>query len=227
MAAEKPFCARIRAWLKARDEREQERAWADSPGSGTTHQAVKRYNTAPLTGQDWRAIACFVHAIDLSATDETGRRMGIAAAAAAVQAMQPSTRYLAKACIPMVLDWSDEERLWGQIDGLTPPLPSEVEEMTAFAAPASALLLAHDVLALTDKGRGSEALDAAVRLAYALMGRGPEPRGFVDFTRYHDDQESAPKPAEPPPIGWTCACGSVNGFDNTACHDCTAPRPSP
>ena len=71
---------------------------------------------APLTGQDWPALKAFFHLVELYGySDEDGRRCAVYAMAFAVRAMQPSTRQLAKAGIPHVLDWTHEEEIWQQL----------------------------------------------------------------------------------------------------------------
>jgi hypothetical protein len=68
---------------------------------------------APLTGQDWRALQAFVHLVALYGSSDTdGRGHAIEAMRHTVVAMQSSTRHLAKAAIPHMLDWDDEERVW-------------------------------------------------------------------------------------------------------------------
>jgi hypothetical protein len=75
-----------------------------------------RQALAPLTGQDSRALASFLHLIALYGnSDGEGRSAAIFAMAHTLRAMQPSSRPLAKAAIPHVLDWDDEERLWSLV----------------------------------------------------------------------------------------------------------------
>ena len=72
---------------------------------------------APLTGQDARAFQAFFHLVDLwGHADPPGRDAAIAALYHTVRAMQPSTRHLAKAGIPHVLDWSHEDDIWLAIE---------------------------------------------------------------------------------------------------------------
>lgn len=81
------------------------------------HRLQDRSALAPLTGQDWRALEAFLHLVALYGnSDETGRQCAVMGMACCVCAMQPTTRFLAKAGIPHVLDWSDEDRLWAQIE---------------------------------------------------------------------------------------------------------------
>jgi hypothetical protein len=95
-AKEKPFCESAQRWVV---ERLKDRA-----------------AFAPMTGQDSRAFTAFVHLVELySVSDSTGRRSAIEAMTHTLRAMQASTRHLAKAAIPHVLDWADEDRIWQQI----------------------------------------------------------------------------------------------------------------
>jgi hypothetical protein len=71
---------------------------------------------APMTGQDSSAFAAFVHLVELyGRADQVGRLVALEAMRQTLRAMQPSTRHLAKAAIPHVLDWSDEDRIWQQV----------------------------------------------------------------------------------------------------------------
>jgi hypothetical protein len=91
-AREKPPCQQIPSWLKGR---------------------LGKHALAPLTGQDAVALSAFAHVIALwGRSDSNGRRLAVIAGRAIVLAMQPTTRDLAKASIPCVLDWSHEEQLW-------------------------------------------------------------------------------------------------------------------
>lgn len=95
MNREQPVCRRINSWLKGRG-----------------------ISTAILTGQDRRALEAFVHLLELyTVSDALGRAVTKNALRFAVAAMQPKCFHLAKACIPMVLDWSDEDPLWTELDG--------------------------------------------------------------------------------------------------------------
>jgi hypothetical protein len=97
MPAEKPFCKSGPAWVRNR--------------------LKDKHALAPLTGQDWRALYAFFHLVDLyGSSDADGRRSAVLAMAYTVRAMQPSTRHLAKAGIPHVLDWSHEEQIWQQLE---------------------------------------------------------------------------------------------------------------
>lgn len=93
----RPFCQTVRGWL--------------------VNRLHDKSACAPLTGQDTRALQAFVHLVELYGnSDTTGRRAALSAMGAVLQAMQPSTRHLAKAAIPHVLDWSHEDRLWAQVE---------------------------------------------------------------------------------------------------------------
>lgn len=96
MKAERPFCKTGPRWLNER---------------------LGRGCLAPLTGQDASALSAFVHCLELYArADRQGSDRAIEAMRATVRAMQPKCRHLAKATIPHVLDWADEDRLWASID---------------------------------------------------------------------------------------------------------------
>lgn len=87
-----PFCRSYETWLK--------------------HHYGKSC-LAPLTGQDRTALEAFVHLLHLYAhADDEGRQYATQAMASTVLAMQEHVRYLASRCIPHVLDWGDEPRLW-------------------------------------------------------------------------------------------------------------------
>jgi hypothetical protein len=95
MATEKPLCQTAQKWICGR---------------------LGRHALAPLTGQDSRALVAFVHLVALYGnSDGDGRRCALVAMASTVRAMQPSTQHLAKAVIPHVLDWSDEDPIWQRI----------------------------------------------------------------------------------------------------------------
>jgi hypothetical protein len=92
-AKEKPCCVSGPRWVKER--------------------LKDKHALAPLTGQDWPALAAFFHLVDLwGKSDQRGRAWAIAAMYHTVSAMQPSTQHLAKLGIPHVLDWCHEEELW-------------------------------------------------------------------------------------------------------------------
>lgn len=84
-----PYCRQIGRWLKGRE-----------------------LSTAALTGTDVRALEAFVHLVSLWPFDRFNAEMGMRFA---LLAMQQKCWPLAKACIPMVLDWSDEDRLWDEL----------------------------------------------------------------------------------------------------------------
>jgi hypothetical protein len=102
VSAEKPYCQTGPKWLQAR--------------------LKDKSALSPLTGQDWRALTAFFHLVALyGVSDSDGRASAVLAMFHTVQAMQPSTRHLAKAGIPHVLDWGDEDRIWSKLElqGLT------------------------------------------------------------------------------------------------------------
>ncbi len=100
------FCKQIGPWLKSRG-----------------------LSTAPLTGQDTRAVQAFVHLLELyTVSDAAGQAAAKKALRYTVDAMQPSCYQLAKACIPMVLDWADEERLWKELDAVLYPTSRPIAE---------------------------------------------------------------------------------------------------
>lgn len=68
---------------------------------------------APMTGQDARALATAVMAVELYAYCDGAHQMhALAAFAQAVECMQESTRELAYHAIAHVLEWSDRRRIW-------------------------------------------------------------------------------------------------------------------
>lgn len=94
----------------------QEKPYCQSAPHWVAHRLKDKAALAPLTGQDWRAFQAFVHLVALYGnSDGEGRRAAVLAMFHTLKAMQPSTRHLAKAAIPHVLDWGDEERLWSQL----------------------------------------------------------------------------------------------------------------
>jgi hypothetical protein len=95
-APEKPCCQAARTWV--------------------VNRLQNKSALAPLTGQDSRALSAFFHLVELyGVADEDGRVSALNAMTYALLAMQPSTRYLAKAGIPFLLDWEDEDRIWRQV----------------------------------------------------------------------------------------------------------------
>lgn len=100
---EKPVCVTGPKWIRDRREREH----------------GDKYALAPLTGQDARALSAFLHLVALyGGSDDNGREMALLAMGYTLRAMQPKTRYLAKAGIPSVLDWSHEEEIWRHVEVL-------------------------------------------------------------------------------------------------------------
>jgi hypothetical protein len=96
-AKEKPVCQSGPKWI----------------GNRLARETGNKSALAPLTGQDARALSAFLHLVRLwGACDEPAEPHVVAALYHTVQAMQPSTRHLAKAGIPHVLDWSHEEQIW-------------------------------------------------------------------------------------------------------------------
>ena len=68
---------------------------------------------APLTGQDYQAYRTFLHALELwGYCDDEGRGHALMCMQHAVSAMQPHTRWIARASIPHLLDWGDQQKLW-------------------------------------------------------------------------------------------------------------------
>lgn len=93
---EKPCCQTGPTWIRAR--------------------LKDKAALAPLTDQDWRALQAFIHLVALYGnSDAVGQNYALLAMSHTVAAMQPSTRHLAKAVIPHVLDWGDEARIWNQL----------------------------------------------------------------------------------------------------------------
>ena len=87
---------------------------------------------APLTGQDSRALRAFVHLVELYGnSDGHGQDCAVMAMACCVSAMQPSTRHLAKAAIPHVLDWGHEEEIWDRIERVAKNTVTAVERAAA------------------------------------------------------------------------------------------------
>jgi len=75
-----------------------------------------KHALAPLTGQDARALAAFVHLVELySCADRAGAEHAVRAMYHAAQAMQPTTRPLAQEVIAFVLNWDDRVTLWQRI----------------------------------------------------------------------------------------------------------------
>lgn len=75
-----------------------------------------KHSLGALTGQDLRALQAFVHLVELYAvSDAMGRETALRAMSCTVQAAQVSVWPLFKKCIPHVMDWGDEERLWQEV----------------------------------------------------------------------------------------------------------------
>lgn len=75
-----------------------------------------KVNLGALTGQDARALATFVHALDLYVhSDELGKACALQAMRASARAMQPITQHIAKSLIPWALNWEDENRIWAKL----------------------------------------------------------------------------------------------------------------
>jgi hypothetical protein len=89
------------------------RAVAKDPESPSE---LGRDSLAALTGQDARALAVVAAAWELYAcSDSDGQHAALAAVRAALPAMQPSTRWIARELIPFALDWSDRARVWALV----------------------------------------------------------------------------------------------------------------
>ena len=84
--------------------------------------------TAPLTGQDSRALQAFIHAVELyCVSDEHGRHCAIKAMRALVDAAQPKTHLLFKEAIACAYEWSMRDDLWEQMGLDEQSLREEVE----------------------------------------------------------------------------------------------------
>lgn len=71
---------------------------------------------AACTGQDYRALAAWFHLVELWGTaDDAGEHAAVIALAATLDGMQRAVWPIAKAGIPGVLDWPDENRLWDRV----------------------------------------------------------------------------------------------------------------
>jgi len=107
MSKDKPVCESGPKWLK-------EVAMARPSCIGLA-EPVKSV-LAPLTGQDYQAYRTFLHALELYGySDSEGRRHALICMHHAVSAMQPHTRWIARATIPHLLDWGDQQTLWPEI----------------------------------------------------------------------------------------------------------------
>lgn len=108
-AKEKPVCQAGPAWLRNVASTYPTRIGLEQPMKSVL---------APLTGQDYQAYRTFLHALELYGyCDTEGRKHALACMKHAVSAMQPHTRWIARATIPHLLDWSDQQTLWPKIMG--------------------------------------------------------------------------------------------------------------
>lgn len=104
---EKPVCESGPKWLKEVATVYPSRIGLENP---------VRNPLAPLTGQDYQAYRTFLHALELYGyCDDEGRRHALLCMKHAVSAMQPHTQWIARASIPHLLDWGDQQSLWPQI----------------------------------------------------------------------------------------------------------------
>lgn len=75
-------------------------------------------DVSPLTGQDEIALRAFVSALSLvAAGDRDGREAGLVAARSVLGAMQSTTRPIARAAVPLVVDESREGEIWALVVG--------------------------------------------------------------------------------------------------------------
>ena len=73
-------------------------------------------DTAPLTGQDTRALHAIAWCWELYAVaDEAGQLAALQAVRCLLAGMQPQCWHLAKELIAMAMDWDDRDRLWPQV----------------------------------------------------------------------------------------------------------------
>jgi len=104
LAKEKPVCESGPKWLKE--------VATNFPSRIGLEQSNKS-PLAPLTGQDYQAYRTFLHALELYGyCDDEGRRHALICMQHAVRAMQPHTQWIARASIPHLLDWGDQQKLW-------------------------------------------------------------------------------------------------------------------
>lgn len=83
------------------------------------YRSSQRGRTRPPREKPYCQSGRRCHLVDLyGSSDDPGRRCAVLAMAYAVRAMQPSTRHLAKAAIPHVLDWCHEDEIWEQLKGV-------------------------------------------------------------------------------------------------------------
>ena len=78
--------------------------------------AFNGHDLAPLTGQDYRALAAVAACWQLYACgDSAGMSGALEAVRALLPAMCPHNRHLAKELIAFALDWPDRDRLWPEV----------------------------------------------------------------------------------------------------------------
>jgi hypothetical protein len=93
----KPRCADGIAWLR---------------------QRLGRGALAPLTGQDLRALAAYLHLLELYVTaDEPGEVSASLAIGHTLAAAQPSVWPIFKAAIPWAGEWHHEDEWWPSFEG--------------------------------------------------------------------------------------------------------------
>lgn len=106
-AKEKPVCQSGPIWLKE----VAKNLWSRIG----LKESCKR-PLAPLTGQDYKAYSTFLHALELyNYSDGAGSKHALACMQHAVMAMQPHTQWIARATIPHLLDWGDQQTMWPKI----------------------------------------------------------------------------------------------------------------
>lgn len=115
MKREPPCCVGLVKWFHSRARRER------GHNAGCVCAPCRRTLDVPslaaLTGQDARALAAFVHMLELYAySDGHGQTCALHGMRAAISAMQSSCQSIAKAAIPFVLDWSDEATVWSILE---------------------------------------------------------------------------------------------------------------
>lgn len=118
-AREKPSCQSARKWVADR----------------LKHETGSAHPLAPLTGQDSRALSLFLHAVELyGGADVVGRKGARLAMLGALDAMQTKCWPIAKAAIPAILDWGDEDRIWGELSELRMFAASAAKEIARSAS---------------------------------------------------------------------------------------------
>lgn len=104
---QKPVCEAGPKWLKEVALSNPARIGLKGPTKGIF---------APLTGQDHKAYLTFLHALQLwGYSDSEGREHALVCMKHAVKSMQPQTQWIARATIPHLLDWEDQQKLWPTI----------------------------------------------------------------------------------------------------------------